>query len=307
MKVLILGGTGSLGHCLVRRYIHETVYVLSRDEAKQWKMKLEFPDVNFIIGDIRDKAKIRRVISNVQPEVIIIAAAMKHIDLCERDTHECIQTNILGIKNILECIEENPVQSLKTVCFISTDKACDPGSAYGMSKALGEIMLIEKSRTVPAVKFVTVRYGNVLNSRGSIIPILDFIGKSSDRSHFSLTHPDMNRYFMTEEQSLDLVDHAIREAQSGDIVIPELVSMNIKDLCEIYSEKYNKPVVVTGLRPGEKIREILINDTQSMRAVKQGAYTHVRRDAQDSPCSECSTRVLTKDELHDLLTRLEVL
>jgi UDP-glucose 4-epimerase len=176
-----------------------------------------------------------------------------------------------------------------------------------MSKALGEIMLIEKSRTVPAVKFVTVRYGNVLNSRGSIIPILEFIGKSNDHTHFPLTHPDMNRYIMTETQSLDLVDHAIREGQSGDIVIPELISMNIKDLCEIYSEKYNKPVVVTGLRPGEKVREILINDTQSMRAVKQGAYTHVRRDAQDSPCSECSTRVLTKDELHDLLTRLEVL
>jgi len=301
MKVLILGGTGSLGHCLVRRYIHETVYVLSRDEAKQWKMKLEFPSVNFIIGDIRDKDKIRRVISNVQPEVIIIAAAMKHIDLCERDTHECIQTNILGIKNILECIEENPVQSLKTVCFISTDKACDPGSAYGMSKALGEIMLIEKSRTVPAIKFVTVRYGNVLNSRGSIIPILEFIGKSNDRSHFPLTHPDMNRYVMTETQSLDLVDHAIREGQSGDIVIPELVSMNIKDLCEIYSEKYNKPVVVTGLRPGEKVREILINDTQSMRAVKQGPYIHIKRDEPAEPSSEFSTKILTKQEIEDIL------
>ena len=301
MKVLILGGTGSLGHCLVRRYIHETVYVLSRDEAKQWKMKLEFPSVNFIIGDIRDKDKIRRVISNVQPEVIIIAAAMKHIDLCERDTHECIQTNILGIKNILDCIEENPVQSLKTVCFISTDKACDPGSAYGMSKALGEIMLIEKSRTVPAVKFVTVRYGNVLNSRGSIIPILEFIGKSNDRSHFPLTHPDMNRYVMTETQSLDLVDHAIREGQSGDIVIPELVSMNIKDLCEIYSEKYNKPVVVTGLRPGEKVREILINDTQSMRAVKQGPYIHIKRDEPAEPSSEFSTKILTKQEIEDIL------
>jgi FlaA1/EpsC-like NDP-sugar epimerase len=301
MKILILGGTGSLGQCLVRRYIRETVHVLSRDEAKQWQMKLEFPDVNFIVGDIRDKEKIRRVISNVQPEVIIIAAAMKHIDLCERDTHECIQTNILGIKKILECVEENPVQSLKTVCFISTDKACDPGSAYGMSKALCEIMMVEKSRTVPAVKFVTVRYGNVLNSRGSIIPVLNFIGNSSDRTHFPLTHPDMNRYIMTEEQSLDLVDHAIREGQSGDIIIPELVSMNIKDLCEIYSEKYNKPVIMTGLRPGEKIREILINDTQSMRAVKQGPYIHIQREAPDVPCAEVSTRILTKEELKDIL------
>jgi UDP-glucose 4-epimerase len=301
MKVLILGGTGSLGHCLVKRYINESVHVLSRDEAKQWKMKLEFPNVNFIIGDIRDKDKIRRVIARVQPEVIIIAAAMKHIDLCERDTHECIQTNILGVKNVLECIEENPVQSLKTVCFISTDKACDPGSAYGISKALGEIMLVEKSRTVPAVKFVTVRYGNVLNSRGSIIPTLEFIGKSSDRSHFPLTHPDMNRYVMTETQSLDLVDHAIRNGESGDIVIPELVSMNIKDLCEIYSEKYNKPVVVTGLRPGEKVRELLINDTQSMRAVKQGAYIHIKRDVPEETTSEFSTKILTKQEIEDIL------
>jgi UDP-glucose 4-epimerase len=301
MKVLIIGGTGSLGHCLVRRYVQETVHVMSRDEAKQWKMKLEFPSVNFTLGDIRDKDKIRRVISNVQPEVIIIAAAMKHIDMCELDTHECIQTNILGVKNILECVEENHVPSLETVCFISTDKACDPGSAYGMSKALGEIMLVEKSRKVPSVKFVTVRYGNVLNSRGSIIPILEFIGKSDDRTHFPLTHPDMNRYFMTEEKCVALVDHAISNGESGDVIVPELVSMNIKDLCEIYSEKYNKPVVVTGLRPGEKIREILINDAQSMRAVKQGTYIHIKRDAPTEPVSEFSTKILTKQELKDVL------
>ena len=301
MKILIIGGTGSLGHALVRKFSKDTLYVMSRDESKQWRMKIEFPSVNFIIGDIRDRDKVKSVLKRIWPDTVIIAAAMKHIDLCETDTHECIATNILGIQNILDSIEEVHVE---TVCFISTDKACDPGSAYGMSKALAEIMVVEKSRHVRSVKFVTVRYGNVLNSRGSIIPTLELIGQSPDKKFFPLTHPDMNRYIMTHEQSMNLIEHAILHGESGDIVIPELVSMNIKDLCEIYSEKYNKPVVITGLRPGEKIEEILINGAQAMRAVKQGSYVHIRRDIPDTPQSDFYTKVLSKDELRVLIATL---
>jgi len=297
MKTLIIGGTGSLGHALVNRFSNDTLYVMSRDESKQWKMKLEFPNVNFVIGDIRDKLKVKQVLMRINPNTVIIAAALKHIDLCERDTHECIATNIIGIQNILDCIEEVHVD---TVCFISTDKACDPGSAYGMSKALAEIMMVEKSMQVSDVKFVSVRYGNVLNSRGSIIPTLHLIGKSNDKHFFPLTHPDMNRYIMTPEQSMDLIQHAINEGKSGDIVIPELVSMNIKELCEIFSEKYNKPIVITGLRPGEKVYEMLINDTQAMRAVKKGIYLHIQRDIPDVPCSEINTKILTKAELRQI-------
>jgi UDP-glucose 4-epimerase len=302
MKILVLGGTGSLGHAIARKFSSDIMYIMSRDESKQWKMKINFPNINFIIGDIRDKDKVKSVLKRVRPDTVIIAAAMKHIDLCELDTHECIATNILGIQNILDSIEDLPV---KTVCFISTDKACDPGSAYGMSKALAEVMMIEKSRHVPGVKFVTVRYGNVLNSRGSIIPTLELIGQSEDKKFFPLTHPAMNRYIMTPEQSMNLIEHAIIHGESGDIVIPELVSMNIKDLCEIYSEKYNKPIVVTGLRPGEKIEEILINDTQAMKAVKKGSYVHIRREFPEIPHANFHTKVLSKDELQMLIASLE--
>lgn len=302
MKILIIGGTGSLGHALVQKFSNDTLYVMSRDESKQWKMKIDFPRVNFIIGDIRDRDKVKSVLKRIWPDTVIIAAAMKHIDLCETDTHECIATNILGIQNILDSIEDVHVEN---VCFISTDKACDPGSAYGMSKALAEIMMVEKSRHVPSVKFVTVRYGNVLNSRGSIIPTLELIGQSPDKEFFPLTHPDMNRYIMTPEQSMNLIEHAILHGESGDIVIPELVSMNIKDLCEIYSEKYNKPIVVTGLRPGEKIEELLINGTQALRAVKHGAYVHIRRDIPENPQSDFYTKVLSKHELQTLIASLD--
>jgi UDP-N-acetylglucosamine 4,6-dehydratase/5-epimerase len=301
MKVLVVGGTGTVGRALIARYspIHE-VFALSRDESKQWQMKLEFPKVNFIIGDIRDKERTAEVLQRVGPDIVIIAAALKHVDICERNVHECISTNILGIKNVLDSIRSG------TVCFISTDKACDPGNAYGMSKGLGEIMMIEKARQFPDIKFITVRFGNVLNSRGSIIPTLDFIGREPNRDRFELTDPDMNRYIMTAEQSLDLIEHAIANAESGDVVIPELVSMNIKDLFELFSEKYAKPIVVTGLRPGEKIREVLINETQARQVIKHGSYFHIRHGVFNSESPDCSGRLLSKDDLRQLLSSLNL-
>jgi UDP-glucose 4-epimerase len=306
MKVLIIGGTGTLGKALVKKYIYDDVFVMSRDEAKQWQMKLEFPDVQFIIGDIRDSERVRSVLKRVDPNLIIIAAAMKHVDLCEVNTHECIMTNIFGVKNVIDAVESNN-GNIKTVCFISTDKACDPGNAYGMCKGVAEIMVTEKSFQVKNVKFLTVRFGNIIGSRGSIIPTLQFIGNSNSKLNFNLTHPDMNRYIMTCEQSMELVDHAIVYGETGDVVIPELTSMNVKDLIEIYSEKYNKPIVETGLRPGEKVREVLINDTQLMRAERVGKFTHVRRSAVIDPVKDCPNKILTKLELKLLLASMNLL
>lgn len=319
--ILIFGGTGSLGYEITKRYLSTNKIVnYSRDEEKHWKMKLEFnsnPNLNFIIGDIRDKERVQLAISRTNPTIIIIAAAMKHIDQCEISTHECLNTNLFGIKNILDVIESSPLtnspSSLHTVCFISTDKACSPVNIYGMSKAASEVLMVEKSYYLPSIKFVTVRYGNVLNSRGSIIPILHKVGSDSAYGSFSLTHPLMTRFVMTLEQSVDLIEYAIVEKLvcSGDIVIPRLISMNVKDLIEIFAEIYNKPVVISGLRPGEKMLESLINETQSMKTIIMDNGYHIIKPHYDKTIyntepKEYNSKMnpLNKEDLREYLRKL---
>lgn len=269
-KILIFGGTGSLGNKLTNRYLNDNeLFLYSRDECKHWKMNLDYnynKNLNFIIGDIRNKDKVRQTLIRVNPDIIIIAAAMKHIDKCEYETNESLETNLNGTKNILDTIElYQNVLKVQSICFISTDKACSPVNVYGMCKALSECLMIEKSKFIKTIKFVIVRYGNVLNSRGSIIPILHSIGKNENAKYFKLTDERMTRFVMTLEQSVDLIEHALLYGESGDVVIPNLVSCRIGDLIEIFSEKYNKPIKKTGLRPGEKLLESLINETQSYR------------------------------------------
>jgi UDP-glucose 4-epimerase len=196
-------------------------------------------------------------------------AALKHIDRCEYAVDECIQTNCMGPMNVLNAVEKNNdrLSSLECVVMVSTDKACEPTNVYGMAKAMAESAVVEKSLYVPNRKFVNIRYGNVLNSRGSILPILHEKGRDPEVKEFTLTHADMTRFVMTLEQSVDLIEHAIQHADSGDTVIPELVSMKLVDLMDIFSETYKKPVRITGLRPGEKMLESLISETQSMRLI----------------------------------------
>lgn len=268
--ILIIGGTGSLGNKLIERYLKDnTIYVYSRDESKHWKMSLDYNNhhnLKFIIGDIRDYDKIQQTLLRVNADIIIMAAALKHINLVEYETNECISTNILGTQNVLNVIETfKSVLKVNTVCFISTDKACSPVNIYGMAKAVSECLMIEKAKEISSIKFVTVRYGNVLNSRGSIIPTLHEIGKNDKYKHYTITDDRMTRFVMTLDQSVDLIEHAITKAETGDIVIPKLISCKIVDLIEIFSEKYNKPIVRGELRPGEKMLESLINETQSMR------------------------------------------
>jgi UDP-N-acetylglucosamine 4,6-dehydratase len=281
--ILIFGGTGSLGYELVSRYIkNNTIYNYSRDECKHWKMKLDFnhnKNLNFIIGDVINRDKVEETLLRVKPNIIIIASAMKHIDQCEYNTEQSLNTNLLGVKNILDLIEKNQEtlnKILETVLFVSSDKACSPINVYGMCKALSETLLVEKSYYVKKIKFVNIRYGNVLNSRGSIIPLLHTIGNDNEKKHFTLTNEKMTRFVMTLEQSVDLIEHTIINGESGDTVIPKLISMNVKDLVEIFSEKYNKPIKLTGIKPGEKLLESLINKSQSARIIVNGEYTHIK-------------------------------
>lgn len=313
-KIMIFGGSGSLGHKLIDTYVSKNVIVnYSRDENKHWQMELFYKSANLIniIGDIRDFDKVEQSILRINPDVIIVAAALKHVDRSEYEINECIDTNIKGLQNVLKTVEIHKLSQLKTICFISTDKACNPVNVYGMTKAICEAMMIEKSKYIKNIKFVTVRYGNVLNSRGSIIPILENKGLDPECSAFTLTHPDMSRFIMTLEDSVKLIEYAIVHGKSGEILIPKLFSMNIKDLMELFSEKYRKPITVTNIRAGERMYEILINETQSMKTQK-GYYYHIQpsytNDITGEPFEYNSKQsIISKAELYDYLTKLNLL
>ena len=182
---------------------------------------------------------------------------MKHIDKAEYESNECINTNLLGTQNVLNCIETHKDQltNLKQVCFVSTDKACSPVNLYGMTKSLSECLMVEKSKFIKSIKFICVRYGNVLNSRGSIIPLLHKIGKNKLYKNYKITDRRMTRFVMTLEQSVKLIEHALVYGENGDIVIPKLISCKIIDMLTIFSEKYKKPIIDGELRPGEIIRK----------------------------------------------------
>ena len=319
-KILVIGGTGSLGKQITKTYMENNeLYLYSRDESKHWNLAIEFnhhKNVHFIIGNINDKYKIRQTLLRHNFDIIILAAALKHIDRCEFETNECINTNLLGTQTVLNEIENNLVylNKLRSVCFISTDKACSPVNIYGMTKAISEGLVVEKSKYIDQIKFICVRYGNVLNSRGSIIPTLHKMGRNDEVKNFNLTHPDMTRFVMTLEQSVQLIEHAILYGEGGDIVIPKLVSCRIKDLLEIFSEIYDKPIIVKGMRPGEKMLESLINKTQSMRLeTDEKGYNFIKPSYKNSYNNKkiidynSTINPLSKQQLKDFLMNLNLL
>jgi UDP-glucose 4-epimerase len=317
-KILIFGGSGSLGNKFIETYIQtNSITNYSRDECKHWKMSLRYKTdkLSFIIGDIRNYDSVENAILREQPHLIVIMAALKHIDRCEYAIQECISTNCMGPMNVLNAVEKNNdrLRDLECVVMVSTDKACEPTNAYGMAKALAESAIVEKSLFIKNRKFVNIRYGNVLNSRGSIIPILHEKGRDPAVTEYILTHPDMTRFVMTLEQSVDLINYAYTHGESGDIIIPELISMRLIDLIEIFSEKYNKPIKITGLRPGEKMLESLISETQAMRLVKtEDGYMHIKPPYKNLLVTEgvmnynSKLNPLTKDELLDYLNKFGV-
>jgi FlaA1/EpsC-like NDP-sugar epimerase len=320
--ILIFGGTGSLGYEIVTRYIDKNIiYNYSRDECKHWKMKLDFnhnKNLNFIIGDVINEKKVAETLLRIKPNIIIIASAMKHIDQCEYNTDQSLNTNLLGVKNILDSVEKYQEilnGFLESVLFVSSDKACSPINVYGMCKALSETLIVEKSYYLKKIKFVNIRYGNVLNSRGSIIPLLHTIGSDTEKKYFTLTNDKMTRFVMTLKQSVDLIEHAIINGESGDTIIPKLISMNVKDLVELFSEKYNKPIKLTGIKPGEKLLESLINKSQSARIKINGEYTHIKsiydfnETIDETTLNDYNSKInpLNKEQLNKFLTELSLI
>lgn len=275
--LLIIGGTGSLGYSLVRRLNRcYKIAIMSRDENKQWAMRQKYPDLTYVIGDMRDKNRFENILFRIRPNKIIIAAALKHIDICEYNISECISTNIIGVQNIVDTVAENSVKNLipelDTVLFTSTDKATSPVNAYGMCKALCERVIAEKSLYLKHPRFLTVRYGNVLKSRGSLFPLFHEFGQNPDKDSFPVTNSEMTRFFMDLDDSINLILQCIQFGESGDTFIPKVKSYRIHDIAKGFSRKYGKPVAIVGNRPGEKLHECLINESEKHRTIQQDNY-----------------------------------
>lgn len=322
-RYLIFGGTGSLGKKLIDRLLpadHE-VTVYSRDEAKHWAIKNELathPNVaklQFMVGDIRDASRVKEALSRTCPEVVIVAAALKQVDTCELSPVESVKTNMLGTENVVQAINEHILVlrkiSIQKVLFVSTDKACAPVNVYGMCKAISErIVTSQAARNLNEPQFLCVRYGNVLESRGSIIPLFKY--QAMHNKHLTVTDTEMTRFLMTLDDSVDLIQHALKNGKSGETWIPRLPAMKIGDLAEIFSEDYNKPINVIGLRPGEKQHEDLINESESTRTKKVGETHYVIGPAFDAGGSDRFTyssnhEVMTKEQLRAHLNSLGIL
>lgn len=281
-RILIFGGSGSLGTKFMETYsdnagnsgMNNSLFVFSRDENKHWALscKETFKDVQFIIGDIRDDNRVREVLLSINPHIVIIASAMKHIDRCEFDVNEALLTNTTGIMNVCNNVflYENILKKLECVVYISTDKATKPINTYGMTKALSEKIMIEfsKKMNLSSIKFVITRYGNVLNSRGSLIPKL----QETKDSQLKLTHADMTRFIMTQEEAVALIEYAIIHGLSGETIIPKLTSMKILDVFELFSDLNKKEIVITSIRPGEKLHEELLNEDELRRTFERSEY-----------------------------------
>jgi FlaA1/EpsC-like NDP-sugar epimerase len=309
--LLITGGTGSLGKALVRRIMQgklgkpRQVIVFSRDEDKQYNMELEWKNLkvttddvfyhaeevlSFQIGDVRDYESVVRAVKKA--DIIIHAAALKQVPMGEYFPYEQIKTNILGPQNIIRAIIESP-NKVETVIAISTDKACKPVNTYGMCKAIQERLIIEANRQCPKTRFIAVRYGNVAASRGSIIPL--FREQIKKGGPVTITTKDMTRFYFSLDKALDTIMAALNSAEPGDIYVPDLPSLKITELVKAMMGKKDVPIKITGIRPGEKIHEILVSEEEISRTIRRDGYFVIRPILPELRGKQADKPALTKE------------
>ena len=266
--ILITGGTGYLGRHITSRLLKEdphAIRVYSRDEVKHHEIHERFnnePRIRNFIGDVRDYDRLRKATRDC--DIVIHAAALKRLDILEYNVEESIKTNIIGSLNVVNACLENNVQK---AILVSTDKACSPINTYGASKFVSERIFIESnfSKGSKPTKFICVRYGNVLESTGSVIPF--FISKIKNGDSIPLTHKDMTRFIITGEQAVELILDSIRYGRGGEVFIPKLPAFRIVDLIDLLKEKHkaDNRIEIVGIRPGEKIHELMINESEVFR------------------------------------------
>lgn len=272
--LLVTGGTGSFGHSFIQlalaRCNPQKVVVFSRDEKKQHDMRLSFHDerLHFVIGDIRDAREIRRAMRGV--DYVFHAAALKQVPSCEFFPMEAVRTNILGTDNVLEAAERHGVKKL---VVLSTDKAVYPVNAMGMSKAMMEKLMVARSKACDAnVVFCGVRYGNVMYSRGSVIPL--FVQQVKAHQPLTITDPNMTRLLLPLSEAVKLVTFAMQHGSQGDIFVRKAVAATVEDVgravCNLFDVPYDAKVI--GVREGEKIHEVLISPAEFLRAEEFDEY-----------------------------------
>ena len=281
--LMITGGTGSFGNTVLRRFLDTNVKeirIFSRDEKKQEDMRIALANdkVKFFIGDVRDFASLSNAMVGV--DYIFHAAALKQVPSCEFYPMEAVKTNVIGTENVLSAAI---AAGVRRVVVLSTDKAVYPINAMGISKAMAEKLMVAKSRVIPASGPVicATRYGNVMASRGSVIPL--FIDQIKRGEPMTVTDPNMTRFLMSLEDSVDLVLHAFEHAKQGDIFVQKAPASTVADLAQALKELFtsDKPVKVIGTRHGEKLYESLISREEMAKAEDMGRYYRIPADNRD--------------------------
>lgn len=330
-RVLITGGTGSLGKALIRRFLTgemgdpAKIIVFSRDEAKQHFLRVEYQNqvaatdeviyrnfqrkLEFWIGDVRDLNSVASVLRDA--DVVVNAAAMKQVPTCEYFPFEAVRTNIEGAENIITAIQKHNLP-VETVVGVSTDKACKPVNTMGMTKAIQERIFIQGNMRCSGTRFVCVRYGNVLASRGSVIPL--FKEQIRVGGPVTITTPDMTRFLLSLNDAVDTVFGAIRNAEPGETFIPRAPASRMVDIAEVLIDGRDIRTIVTGIRPGEKIHEILISEEEVARTADRGRWygimpmlPEISGDAPFAPCLQreysSSESVLSLEGTRELLEK----
>ncbi|MEW5784272.1 MAG: polysaccharide biosynthesis protein [Bacillota bacterium] len=310
--IVITGGTGSLGKVLTRRLLlneygcPKKIIIFSRDEAKQHFMRIEYEKskkatdeviyrnferlLEFRIGDIRNYHSVCSVLKGA--DIVINAAALKQVPSCEYFTYEAVLTNIIGAQNIVSAISENNLE-IETVIGVSTDKACKPVNVMGMCKALQERVFIAANITIPGTRFICVRYGNVLASRGSVIPL--FHEQILHGGPVTITTKEMTRFLLPLEQAVDTIFTAIKTANPGEIYVPKVPAARIVDVAKGLINNREIEIVYTGIRPGEKVHEILVSDEEAWRTLVYGEYYIITSMLPELAKKESGLQALNKE------------
>jgi len=271
-SILITGGTGSFGHVFVpmtlEKYNPRKIVIFSRDEMKQWEMAKLFnddPRVRFLIGDVRDKDRLSRALDGI--DYVVHAAATKIVPTAEYDSFECVKTNVIGAMNLIDaCIDKG----VKRIVALSTDKASAPANLYGATKLASDRLFVSGNSYSGGhdTKFSVVRYGNVMGSRGSVIPF--FLSLSEDNNDLPITDVRMTRFMITLEEGVDLVWKAFEDMVGGEIYVRKIPSMKVTDVAKAVSESAKQKVV--GIRPGEKLHEQMIGPEDAIYTYEYPEY-----------------------------------
>ena len=267
--ILVTGGTGSWGYELVKQlltYEPKEIRIFSRNESNQFTMKQEFdnnPKLQFIIGDIKEKDALIEASQDV--DYIFHLAALKHVPVCEYQPLEALKTNVTGTQNVIDAAI---TCNVKRVVYISTDKASNPSNFYGLSKAMGERLIIHANTLNTKTRFVCIRGGNVLGTNGSVIHV--FKKQIQEKGKIGITDLEMTRFFLTIEEAIKLVFKATFESLGGEIFVMKMPACKIIDLAQVLAEASNRKdvgVEILGIRPGEKIHELLLSEYESLTTI----------------------------------------